>query len=286
MSKFLYTVFLPGLNKTVHLTELFFTEFKQLVKIITNNNDDLIAQAFDEIIKTHCIEDVSHCTAIDKLLILLTIRMVCISPVLEMVVTCPETKKTFNCSIDISDINKIIENIRYPEETKTYINDIEICYNLPSSLYIPKDIDSMQTVISSVSVGDITTYDIESVINRLPANILRDAKTFMSSIYTYMDNIELLKIASPFNINAKPITLTANIFNGSVLELLKICFRRDLMSMYQLEYFLMSQFRTNYETLNATTPAELSIYVNLFKEEQKEKEKEQKDNSMTLNPTQ
>jgi hypothetical protein len=281
MAKFIYTVYLPGLQKTVRLTELPYSYFKQLVKIITNDDNKLISVAFDDVIKQHCLDDVSCCSVFDKLLILLTIRAVCISPVLELVVSCPDTKESFNCNIEISDLKAKIENIGILTDIKTY-DQLSLQYDVPRSLYITDTLDTIQTVIHSVTINNQTTYDIESIIDKLPASILRDAKTFLENIEKRLTGIELLVLTSPYSSSADPITITANIFNNSLLELLKICFKRDLLSIYEHEYFLMNQFRLQHETFDRITPAEISIYINLYKEEVKEREKAEKKDSIPL----
>jgi hypothetical protein len=65
-------------------------------------------------------------------------------------------------------------------------------------------------------------------------------------------------------------------FDGSLIEFLKICFNRDLMSFYKLEYFLMNQFRMTLDSLSKLTAAEVGIYTSLYKEEQAEREKAEK----------
>ena len=65
MVDFLYTAFLPVSKQTVRLTELKFDSYKQLVKILTNDSDELIAKGFDDILKQCCQQDISQYTFID-----------------------------------------------------------------------------------------------------------------------------------------------------------------------------------------------------------------------------
>jgi hypothetical protein len=271
MSKFLYTVYLPGIDRTVHLTELYFTEYKQLVKVITNDNNNLIAEAFEDIIKNHCIEDVSNCTFLDKLLILLTIRSICISPVLELAITCPVTEQPFDCSIDVSSIISSIEGIQQCQDKKTYFNTLHVTYRPPVDLFITKNIEALETVV----------YALEK--DNLPAAVLKDARNFIKDLSSKLDNIELLTIKSPYTSNTPPITLTANVFNNSVIEFLKILYKRDLMSVYRHEYFLSTNLNINHTALMSITPAEASLYTNLFNEEQREKEKNRKSDGISIN---
>ena len=272
MSNFLYTVFLPGLNKTVHLRELYYTKYKELTKTIINDNNDLLAAAFDRIITELCVDDITGCTFIDKLLILLAVRSVCISPILELTITCPVTDQTFDYVVEMTSIFSIIENIHQNTDSKTYFNNLPVVFRLPSDLYIQRNIEALETVIVAQNKEG------------LPAAVLKDAKKFIKDNIDILNDIELLTIHSPYVTDTVPMSITANIFNGSVIEFLKLIFKRDLMSIYKHEYFLIKHLNFSYDTLAQITPAEAIIHTNLFSEEQKEKEKARSNDSISISP--
>ena len=279
MAKFLYSVDLPVSKKTVQLTELSFINFKNLAKNIANENNDIIFNSFNELLDQHCNYDTTKLTVIDKLYILLTIRAVCVSSVLELVVTCPKTKEQFNSTINIDDILAILRTEHPKEKTVSYPNRLSLTYGLPTSLYINRDvIDAAETVINSISLGENTFNDITAeVVNKLPAVVLNDVHAYANTVYQHLSELQLLNIPSLFSSDVEDsMIITANVFNNSVLELLKLCYNRDLMSFYKLEYFLMKQFRMTYETMSSLTPVELNVYLNLYKEEQAEQEKAEK----------
>jgi len=288
MVKFLYSVDLPVSEKTVQLTELSFTELKDLVKNIANANNNIILTAFNNIIDTHCTEDISNLTIIDKLYVLLTIRAVCLSEALELIITCPVTKQQFNGVININDVLSKLRNNCLKEKTVSYSNNLDITYSLPTSLYINRDIiDASETVINSISLNNQSFYDITAeIVNKLPAVVLNDIKAYANEVFYYLNNLELINLSSPYSSAEEGVTiLTANVFNDSVIEFLKLCFNRDLMYFYKIEYFLMKQFRMSYEHMSKLTPMEINVYVNLFKEEQAEQEKDEKQsNSSSNNP--
>jgi len=287
MSKFLYAVQLPVSNKVISLTELSYIELRGIVKNIANENNDIIANVFEEILQSHCSEDITDLTAIDKLFILLTIRSVCISPLLELVVTCPETGKPFNYNQRIDNILNILRDNVFSEETKTYDKGIAVTYCLPKSIYLNRDIlDTAETVINNVSLNGHTFYNITAeMVNKLPAVVLNDVNTYAIRVYEHLKNIELLNIPSPYaQDNGTATVLTANVFDNSVIEFLKLCYNRDLMSLYKIEYFLMKQFRMSFETMQNLTIAEINVYINLFKEEQEEQEKAEKQQASGASP--
>lgn len=285
MTGFVYTVYLPGIKQTVSLTELNFSDYKHLVKTLTNNNDEHINSAFNDIINKCCLQDVSMCTALDKTLILLTIRNVCISPILDLVVTCSETQKQFNCNAEFSSLIEKIQNFNINVSKEiTYGKDISVLFNIPKDLYISTDINALQSVINTVTIGEHSTQDTNLLVEKLPAVVLKDAKSYISDISEKLNEFELINITSPYSDNASQVQITANFFNGSVIEFLKICFKKNLMSIYELEYFLFKHNRISYDLMCNSTPAELAIYTSLYKEEQKEREKAEKGNeSIPLN---
>jgi len=286
MARFIYSVILPVSKRTVQLTEFTFTKLKDLVKNITNENNDIILLSFNDIIKEHCTDNVDDLTVIDKLYILLTIRSVCVSPVLELIITCPKTKKQFNGTINISNILNTLYSFQYEQKEISYQNNLKVTYNLPKSLYINQNaMDASETIINCISLGDSRFYDITAeAINKLPAVVLNDVKTYANNTFLALKELELINLPSPFSRDKEDATIiTANVFDNSVLEFLKLCFNRDLMSFYKTEYFLMKQFRMNYETMSNLTPVEINLYINLYKEEQAEQEKAEKQSSSPQN---
>ena len=282
MAKFIYSVELPVSKKTVQLTELYYIKFKDLVKNIANQNNDIILKSFNDILNDHCIENTCDLTIIDKLYLLLTIRAVCISEILELVITCPVTKQQFNATVSINDILSELRKPHLEKKTVSYSNGLEVTYDMPTSLYINKNIlDSLNTLINCISLNNTPFYDITAeLVNKLPAVVLNDVQKYANTVYKYLNSLELINIPSIHTADEEGRTIiTANIFNNSLIEFLKLCFNRDLMYFYKSEYFLMKQFRMSYDDMAKLTPIEISVYINLFKEEQAEQEKAEKQSS-------
>ena len=69
MRQFNYTVYLPGQKKTVQIEELQFNRYKHLVKNITNDNDDIIIEFFDNLLEDLCKaeKNIKNYSFLDKL---------------------------------------------------------------------------------------------------------------------------------------------------------------------------------------------------------------------------
>ena len=291
MRQFVYTVYLPGQKKTVQIKELQFSRYKHLVKIITNNNDEVVAKFFDELLVDICPDEknILSFSFLDKLIILLTVRSICISPSLELVINCPATKKQFNSTVKISDIIDKLQNLDLAEDVyltiKKYNNDtLQIDLGMPSILNIDeRDLTVINTIIKKVTLNGHSTETItEALTDRLPALVLNDIRDYINYFNNNLRNINLLSIRSPFSTTEAEINVPLNLFSNSIIEFLKITFKRGLLSIYELEYFLINKLHIDFELIKTSTPAELNIYINFFKDERDREEKAERKKSLNL----
>jgi hypothetical protein len=292
--QFTYTVYLPGQKKTVQIEELKFNRYKHLVKNITNDNDEIIICFFDELLKDLCIkeENVKNYSFLDKLILLLTIRSVCVSPELELTGTCPETKNTFNFAVKLVDLIDRLQNLNLPEDvysiTKKYNNgNLIVELGMPSILNVGiSDLSIINTVIRKIILNneDVTNVK-EEIADHLPATVLKDISDYIDYFGKSLSDVTILSVKSPFAMN-EAIEIPLNLFSSSIINFLKICFKRNLMSLYELEYFLVNHLNIDYELIRDATPAELNIYINLFKEEKRQEKDRMSKGNKALNPLQ
>jgi hypothetical protein len=292
--QFTYTAYLPAIKKTVSIKELQFGRYKHLIKAITNDGNNIIADFLDELLSDLCPNDaaVKQYSFLDKLILLLTIRAINISPDLELTATCPETQATFNISLLITDIIDKLQNLNLPESiyntTKKY-NDGNLIIELgmPSTINIASDdLKLFETVIKKIYLNnEDVTASKHQIAEHLPVMIIKDIKDYINNFSETLQDIKLLSIQSPYTKLENNIEIPLNLFSNSIIEFLKICFKRNLLSIYELEYFLISKLNIDYELIKTSTPAELNIYINMFKDEKQEEEKANRGNK-TLNPLQ
>lgn len=279
MVDFKYGAFLPSLNKSISLHELNFATYKQLVKLIQNNDNTNISAAFDNIIRQCTKDNITYYTFLDKLIALLTIRSVCIYPLLELSFNQTEdNKQQHNITFEIYNI---IENISNPlffslfNNIKcTYKNDIDIVYGIPPDLFYESEEQLVLSTIKNISIkGNDVTSHLKDIVESLPASVYRDARLHIKNIEKEIDNISLLsvKTQSQENIEFKP-----SVINGSVLEFLKLCFKKDLISLYEMEYVLTAKLNLPYDIVANSTFSELMIYIGFYNEEKRVREQEEK----------
>lgn len=291
MRQFVYTAELPGLKKLVQIKELSFDRFKHLIKLLTNDNNETITSFLNDMLSDLCIDvdDIYSCSFLDKLILILTIRSICIAPTLELTVTCPKTDKTFNSVIHISDIIQQLQELNLPDDiyctTKEYNNgNLIINLGMPNTLCVDeKNISSLTTVIRKIILnGEDVTNIKEDITDKLPLSIMKDIKEYIIYFYKHLHNVNLISIPSPYDPVDTSINIPLNLFTNSVIEFIKICFKRNLLSIYELEYCLLNRLKLDYELVRNSTPAELNVYINLLRAEEKEREAAEKKNNLNL----
>jgi len=288
--QFVYTVYLPGEKKTVYIKELQFNRYKQLVKNITNDNDNIIAEFFDDLLTDLCPDEpnIRQFTFIDKLIILLTIRSVCIAPTLELTITCPVTQKQFNTNLTIQSVVDKLHDLNLSDDiyNKTVsLNDsLFVNLGMPSTLNIQqRDLSIVGTVIKNIQLNSIdVTKNIDQIFEQLPVTILKDIRSYIEYFTETLKDVNLFSTVSPFSTTQDQIRVPLNLFSNSVIEFLKICFKRNLLSFYEIEYFLINKLNIDYELIKTSTPAELNIYINFYKDEKKEEEKAEQKKNLNL----
>lgn len=290
MRQFVYTVYLPGEKKTVYIKELQFSRFKHLVKNIINDNNAIIAEFFDDLLVDLCPDEakIKQFTFIDKLIMLLTVRAICIAPTLELTITCPVTMKQFNTNMTIQSVIEKLQNLNLPDDI--YNNTINcndsllVNLGMPSTLNIKeRDFSVINTVVKSITLNNTDiTKNKDQVLEQLPITVLKNIKEYIEHFNSSLKDINLLSVISPFTETLEQVSVPLNLFSNSVIEFLKICFKRNLLSFYEIEYFLINKLNIDYELIKTSTPAELNIYINLYKDEKKEEQKAEQQKNLNL----
>jgi len=276
MISFNYVAQVPSLNTTTNLKELTFASYKQLVKLVLNDNNEQIIDTFNQIIDQLSTIESKNLTYLDKLIILLTIRSVCVYPALELSLEA-KNKQIYNLKFEISDIIDKLNNSllfkKYNNVVKTY-DKFKITYGIPEQLYFNNENDLVISCIKTIQTetnGDITKYK-DSIIDSLPAVVYFDAKQHIKEFESEIGELTLLTVQTSVGDSESSYEITPSVFNNSPLELLKLSFKRDLISLYELEYFLSAKLNLSSQLIQNSTYAELMIYIGFYNDERKQTE--------------
>ena len=267
---FLYSCYLPFAKKNALIKELSFNSYKNLVKNITNNNNKSIDILLEDIVRMHVI-DLPACNFLEKIIILLTIRAVCVSDKLELSLG----NKNFKQDISIIDFIKKIEDIdldNFYNKKISLNDDIDVTLKIPNQLYYEDEyISFIETVFLNGSEYPVT----EEILNNLPANVFIEINEFKRDLEALLSKVCLFMIKNPTDLSENiEIFLSSNV--QSIFDFLKFIFKRDLLSFYEIEFFLFTKMNMSLEDLDRITPAEIDIYINLFKKDLEDRNKQTK----------
>lgn len=282
MATFVYTAYVPSLNKRVEIKELNHLAYKTLVKLITNNNNLQIATAFNQIITELTGISAKDLSFLDKLIILLTIRSVCIANELELTVTNPSTNTPYSTTYQLYPIIEKIEKLNLnnfnSSITKSYNDRLQVTFGLPADFYFDVNNDSLISVIKQIKFDNKKMIYDRNELDNLPLNVFKDAKEYLSNIENKINNTTLLSIEFT-NSDENEIEIPLTILQNSAIEFLKLCYKKDLLSIYELEYILTTKLNVPYELVKNSTYAENMLYLTFYNKEKSEQEKERKKQS-------
>lgn len=260
MNNFTYTCKIND-DTTVLLREFKFEEYKNLTKFLITNNTDDIEDAFNKVIELICFQP-NIFNFLEKIKILLTIRILNIQSNVDLLLTCPDTKKTFNVTLDLLPILNLLNQIHVTSKSFQHEN-FTLHLNLPKKLFY-----STEDFISKITVNNEDFAPTQELLSALPAKIDNEIKKYIIEIDNSISN-KLLSVPSPHS--GKLIEIPLSIKQNTLFDFIKLVFKRDLMSFYELEYVLNSKLNLDIELIKNSTLAELNIYMNLFRKENEER---------------
>jgi hypothetical protein len=279
VNDFIIKVFLPLKKQYYTFKEIKYSTYKNLAKTILNNNNADISNFFNNLILIHSNDKQINFNFLEKLIILLALRIICVSPVLEFNIQ-DKNKKQQLVSVDLSKLLQNIQNINFDDKEVQFLENIEVNFSLPSNLFYNTLEEHYLSTIKSVIINK-TVYDVNDskILDSLPTSTLKYAKELFDKINNNISKYFLIKIFFGENENLElPLSLKDN----TIIEFLKILFKRDLLSLYEFEYFFISKLNLTYDLLHNSTPAELNVFMNIYKKDLEERNKQQQGNNLNL----
>jgi len=272
-------VFLKNRKEYFNFREIKYKTYKNLAKTILNNNNLDICEFLDNLIATHSNNNFNNFNFLEKLIILLVLRIICISPVLEFNIQ-DKNKKQQLISIDLTKLLEKLQNFDTEINEIQTIENVKINFSLTSKLFLNTLEEQYLSTIQNVTV-DNNTYQVDDmkILEILPTTTLKYAKDFFDKIHENLSKIFLIQISFG---DSEKIELPLSLKDNTIIEFLKILFKRDLLSLYEFEYFFISKANLTYDLLYNSTPAELNVFMNIFKKDIEDKNKQQKGNNLNL----
>lgn len=270
----------PSQKRSFKIKEMSLRQFKELNKYILNNNNLYIEKYFDEILLENLEnkEDFYYFTNYDKFCCFVMLRCVCVSPDLDLF------SNKANIKVNLLDfLNKIL-SFNFTFEKNVELFPFKINLTLPRTFLFYNFLNLSDHMINTIQVEDETIYftsltseEREQMLRSLPAAILNFIEDYFKELNTQFNGLTL-------NIPTLEEPIPLNLFDSSMLEVLKILFKTNLNNLYELQYILTSKLNYNPEYLDNSTFIENLIILKLYEAELKKQEELSKKSSTAKPP--
>lgn len=272
--EFKYKIYLPSKSRYYYFTQLNNGVFTTLAKMIANDDDRQLESAFTKMVYTMSNRrvDPQKITRVDMFCILLNIYIICVKNSIEMT---GEEKDGIpqNIKLDLYNILDKITNFEFDYTRHIKLNDnVSMTIRCPSILYMSDHDDLMADCIDTLNIsGDqhvltgLTKQQRKNVLDQLPAEI---ATGMVAKMLEINDEYRV----DVFGDDESDNKVTLSLYNNSMFEILKLIYRQSLEAQYFYKYFLAKHI--NLSDIDNSTPAEVQTYMNFYRQEQEEIEKQ------------
>ena len=277
-SEFKFGIYIPSLQKTVYFAQLTNELHKNILKYHQNDDMDGLSDYFLYIIsKLNNDIDTTSLNKIDIFCILLTIRIVCIAPTLELQMKCAETGKEYKNIIDLNDVLQMASDLTY--KSNKYVNidkDIRIKLTIPYAFYtdMTSMVDVIVDCISFIKVKG-QEYDLtrlsprrrRELIDILPGNTFMKAVTYANESQSKFEDFIILADKSPHHQDSAEKIHRLGLYDNSMFDFIKIVYSGNLSSYYHLIYTLATKAGMDPTYVEGITPAEANMYIKFKRDE-------------------
>lgn len=271
-------LFLPVLKEEIRYLNLNNHNYLDILKFITNNDDEGLIDYFDNILQEKILDKnlVSKLSVIEKFLILLDLRSILLGDKLQLI-----NKENINIDLSISSIrDNLIKNINNIELIK-YIdyNNIQLCLSTPKSFDV-ENIDKIyKEIIDKIKIDEeiidfylLTEEEKDVIINNLPANLAQELLEYIEFCQDISQNIDIIKGNDRIGLDSVPLRF----FDKTLFYFLKNTFGNDLMGFYELQFNMMSKLNVSSDNFMKMSPAECKIFIQFYNQDMKRQEDAQK----------
>lgn len=292
---FTYRIYLPTLEKYSYFKELKSIQYLTLCKLIQNADNTPVERFLTDVIKTSAQDKaiIPKLTRIDKLCILLNIRIMSISETLDLTVNPPQTDEKISIKCDLYDVLDKVTNFKFDYQKEIRISDeCTIQTVIPTSLVSSDDVDIISASLKMIKIGG-NKYNLEKYEKKHKTKILESLSSdivhkLTESLKESNDNynIDIISYRVPGEPEDNKYTL--QLYNSSVFEFIKLIYNGNIEDQYYLRYILAKRLHFHTDYIDNRSPMDLTTYINFYKkelaEEKKQAEKQNQQPSMGLPP--
>lgn len=273
---------------TVNCSEITVQQIINITKYIMNSDMKGLSLYLDRMLIENASNETANLIAnlnrFEKFKILLTLRTISLGKT----ITFKNPKNDSDSSrlnYDLSTTLTSIENLEYATETITR-DIITVTYGIPNSLFITED-EMLPSMIKVIQISGSDALSFESldisqkiqIYNTLPSWLQQELFNYSMKCIESTRDIELITRIAVYDI--EPLHL--NILNDSIIGFLAQIFRRDLHSMYEMQFIFASKMGTGIHELMSLSFAESQILLNLYAEEVRKQNEEHEKSKKNAN---
>jgi len=263
-------------GKTVRVPEIKNKTYLTLLKFCENTDLEGVGQFFEETIFNN-IPKSKELTIIDKLYILLYIRMVFIDPNIIF-----KDHQDRNINFSLSNILRKIDLHENDFSKTIYCNEFTIELGLPNMIYY-KDVDDIFTgCIKQIKINNktlnfetIAIEEKETILKYLPSSVFDHISKYIKDVSQKVKDFILIEKNDILNIEE----INIDIMSNGVINFIQALYAQNLKSYYELNYFFMCSLHMPHEAFNNLTPVETKIMINIYDKEQEERKKAELQNN-------
>lgn len=263
-------------GRTVRVSEIKNKEYLSLLKFCQNDDIEGLSHFFEDTIFSK-IHNSAELTIIDRLYILIYLRMVFIDPNIIF-----KDKQDRNINFNLSNILQQIDD-RESDYTKTVTREsFTLDLGLPNMLYYNDMDDLFIGTIKRIQIKDkeihfsnLTKEEREDVLGYLPADVFKDISNYIKEISHNVRNFIIIEKNEDLNIDQLNLDITTN---GGISFILAL-FTQNLKTYYELMYFFMCKLQMPHDTFINLTPIETKVMINIYEKEQEERRKAELQNN-------
>lgn len=278
--KFYSKIELPITKKEIRYNHLNNEHYFQILKFITNDDDNGLADYFDFILNEIILEKeyIKHLTNVEKFLIFLDLRSNALGDIIQLNVNNNGKVDILLSSIrsklitELSQLN-LIKKIKEKEL------EIDIC--IPKSFIIDSIDKVYRDIVKYIKVNNeildlyfLTDEEIDIITNNIPATVVNQILDFIK-INEDINKINIITENKKIGLNG----ISLNVFDKSMFLFIKSIFNEDLINFYEMQYTLISKMNITYDHFLKMNMNECRIFINFYNKDIKKQQEEQSKSS-------
>jgi cell fate (sporulation/competence/biofilm development) regulator YmcA (YheA/YmcA/DUF963 family) len=254
-------------ERYVILEDLPFSTYKDLIKVLMDNNPLIVNSFIDEVIEDCVVGSnfdihVPNLSVLDKLILLLIIKSYSVASDIKFKITCSETEKQFDYTVNVNNIIMLLLKLQINNNHTIEYEKLKINFKMPCHFNQYSRTEAMSNWISSIELEGNETPITDEIRDKLPLDITKEFEDFITNENKKLVDNAVISYKSPFS--KKINNLYLSMFDDSLLSFINLIFQADLLDLYETEYFLIKDHNFNQQLFDRKSPAEIYAYISII----------------------